>query len=43
MRRRTAGRSTLTTSLSSFYGFKVLVALFVGLFRKTSPHVEDEV
>jgi len=43
MRRRTAGRSTLTTSLSSFYGFKVLVALFVGLFRKTSPHVEEEV
>jgi glycosyltransferase involved in cell wall biosynthesis len=43
MRRRTAGRSSLTTSLSSFYGFKVLVALFVGLFRKTSPHVEEEV
>jgi glycosyltransferase involved in cell wall biosynthesis len=43
VRRRTAGRSTLTTSLSSFYGFKVLVALFVGLFRKTYPHVKEEV
>jgi glycosyltransferase involved in cell wall biosynthesis len=43
MRRRTAGRSTLTTSLSSFYGFKVLVALFVGLFRKTSQQLEEEV
>jgi glycosyltransferase involved in cell wall biosynthesis len=42
MRMRAAGRSTLTTSMSTFYAFKVLVALFVGLFRRTSAHVEEE-
>lgn len=42
MRMRAAGRSTLTTSMSTFYAFKVLVALFVGLFRRTAPHVEEE-
>jgi len=42
MRTRVAGRSTLTTTMSTFYGFKVLVALFVGLFRRKEPHVEEE-
>ena len=42
MRTRAAGRSTLTTTMSTFYAFKVLVALFVGLFRRTEPHVEEE-
>jgi hypothetical protein len=34
MREREAGRSALTTGVSLFYSFKVLVALFVGLFRR---------
>jgi glycosyltransferase involved in cell wall biosynthesis len=43
MRERLHGRSALTTPLSIFYGFKVLVAVFVGLFRRTTIPSEEDV
>lgn len=41
MRERAEGRSTLTTPLSVFYAAKVLVALFVGFFRRTTVDLSD--
>jgi len=38
MRERTAGRSSITAARSAYYVAKVMVALFVGLFR--APRLE---
>jgi glycosyltransferase involved in cell wall biosynthesis len=43
MRQRMFGRSSLTVPLASFYAFKVFVAVFVGLFRRTTVHLEEDV
>ena len=37
MRERAAGRSSITAARSAYYVAKVMVALFVGLFRAPSP------
>ncbi len=37
MRERAAGRSSITAARSAYYVTKVMVALFVGLFRAPSP------
>ena len=42
MRGRAAGESSLTLGRSLFYAAKVLVAVFVGLFRGSRIHVEEE-
>jgi glycosyltransferase involved in cell wall biosynthesis len=42
MRRREQGRSALTIPLSIWYAAKVLVALFVSLFRRPVVSVEEE-
>ena len=41
MREREAGRSSITTLRSVYYMAKVLLALFVGLFRRTVLPQED--
>jgi glycosyltransferase involved in cell wall biosynthesis len=41
MRERVAGRSSLTTARSLFYALKVLLAIFVGLFRPRVPLEES--
>jgi glycosyltransferase involved in cell wall biosynthesis len=41
MRERTAGRSSITTFRSFYYVFKVLLALFVDLFRPRENPMED--
>jgi glycosyltransferase involved in cell wall biosynthesis len=42
MRQRMFGRSSLTVALASFYAIKVVVAVFVGMFRKTTLHLEED-
>jgi glycosyltransferase involved in cell wall biosynthesis len=42
MRERAAGQSTLTIPLSVFYALKVLVAVFVGLFRKSAVELKED-
>jgi glycosyltransferase involved in cell wall biosynthesis len=42
MRPRAGGRSTLTTPLSIFYGAKVIVAVFVGTFRRTTFDLRED-
>jgi glycosyltransferase involved in cell wall biosynthesis len=42
MRERELGRSSLTIPLSLFYAAKVLVAVFVSLFRKPAVRLEEE-
>jgi hypothetical protein len=43
MRERMFGRSSLTIPLASFYAFKVIVAIFISLFRRTTFKLEEEV
>jgi glycosyltransferase involved in cell wall biosynthesis len=42
MRERAEGSSSITTLRSIYYVVKVLLALFVGLFRRSVPIVEEE-
>jgi glycosyltransferase involved in cell wall biosynthesis len=42
MRERMFGRSSLTVPLATFYAFKVFVAVFVSLFRRTTLHLEED-
>ena len=43
MRQRTSGASSLTLAVSFYYGIKVLVAVFVGLFRRPNlDHLREE-
>ena len=42
MRERELGRSSLTIPLSLFYSAKVLLAVFVSLFRRPALHLEEE-
>jgi glycosyltransferase involved in cell wall biosynthesis len=42
MRERELGRSSLTIPLSLFYTAKVLLAVFVSLFRRPALHLEEE-
>ena len=42
MRERDLGRSSLTIPLSLFYSAKVLVAVFVSLFRRPAVRLEEE-
>jgi glycosyltransferase involved in cell wall biosynthesis len=42
MRQRMFGRSSLTVPLATFYALKVLVAIFVSLFRRTTLHLEED-
>lgn len=42
VRPREVGRSTLTTPLSIFYAVKVMVAVFVGMFRRTTFDVRED-
>ena len=42
VRPREVGRSALTTSLSIFYAVKVIVAVFVGMFRRTTYDVRED-
>jgi glycosyltransferase involved in cell wall biosynthesis len=43
MRERMFGRSSLTVPLASFYAFKVVVAVFISLFRRTAFQLEEDV
>jgi len=43
MRERMFGSSSLTVPLATFYAFKVFVAVFVSLFRRTTLHLEEDV
>jgi glycosyltransferase involved in cell wall biosynthesis len=42
MRERESGRSSLTVPLSLFYSAKVLLAVFVSLFRRPAVRLEEE-
>jgi glycosyltransferase involved in cell wall biosynthesis len=42
MRERVEGRSRLTTGLSIFYAAKVIVAVFIGLFRRTTLDLRED-
>lgn len=42
MRARVEGQSRLTTGLSIFYAAKVVVAVFVGLFRRTTLDLRED-
>lgn len=42
MRQRMFGRSSLTIPLASFYAFKVIVAIFISLFRRTTLTLEED-
>jgi hypothetical protein len=42
MRERAEGSSSITTLRSIYYVVKVLLALFVGLFRRSVPNIEEE-
>ena len=42
MRERAEGSSSITALRSIYYVVKVLLALFVGLFRRSIPNVEEE-
>jgi glycosyltransferase involved in cell wall biosynthesis len=42
MRQRMFGRSSLTVPRATFYAFKVFVAVFVSLFRRTTLHLEED-
>ena len=41
MRQRVMGQSSLTLPLSIYYSIKVLVAVFVGIFRRNAYELED--
>jgi glycosyltransferase involved in cell wall biosynthesis len=43
MRQRMFGQSSLTIPLASFYAFKVIVAIFISLFRRTTFKLEEDV
>ena len=42
MRERETGHSTLTLPLSIYYGAKVLVAVFVGIFRRSAYDLKED-
>jgi glycosyltransferase involved in cell wall biosynthesis len=42
MRERTSGRSSLTTSISLFYTIKVVIAVFISMFRRKAVQLEEE-
>ena len=42
MRERTTGRSSLTTGISLFYTVKVVIAVFIGLFRRRAVQLEED-
>ena len=42
VRQRMFGRSSLTVPLASFYAIKVLLAVFVGMFRRTTIQLEED-
>lgn len=42
MRERAAGHSTLTLPLSMYYGAKVLVAVFVSMFRRSAYDLKED-
>jgi glycosyltransferase involved in cell wall biosynthesis len=42
MRQRMFGRSSLTVPRASFYAFKVIVAVFISLFRRTTFQLEED-
>jgi len=42
MRERTSGRSSLTTSISLFYTVKVVIAVFISIFRRKAVQLEEE-
>jgi glycosyltransferase involved in cell wall biosynthesis len=42
MRERAVGQSTLTLPISIYYAIKVLVAVFVGLFRRHAYNLEED-
>ena len=42
VRPREVGRSTLTTPVSIFYAVKVIVAVFVGMFRRTTFDARED-
>ena len=42
MRERTSGRSSLTTSISLFYTVKVVIAVFISMFRRKAVQLEEE-
>ena len=42
MRERMFGRSSLTVPRASFYAFKVVVAVFISLFRRVDVKLEEE-
>jgi glycosyltransferase involved in cell wall biosynthesis len=41
MRARTSGRSSLTTSISLYYTVKVVIAVFISLFRRKAVQLEE--
>jgi hypothetical protein len=43
MRQRMFGQSSLTIPLASFYAFKVFIAIFISLFRRTTFKLEEDV
>ena len=42
MRERTTGRSSLTTGISLFYTVKVVIAVFISLFRRRAVQLEED-
>jgi hypothetical protein len=42
MRERTSGSSSLTTSISLFYTVKVVIAVFISMFRRKAVQLEEE-
>jgi glycosyltransferase involved in cell wall biosynthesis len=42
MRERTSGRSSLTTSISLYYTVKVVIAVFISLFRRKAVQLEED-
>ncbi len=42
MRERTSGSSSLTTSISLFYTVKVVIAVFISIFRRKAVQLEEE-
>ena len=42
MRERTSGRSSLTTSISLYYTVKVVIAVFISMFRRKAVLLEED-
>ena len=42
MRERTSGRSSLTTPISLYYAVKVVVAVFISMFRRKAVQLEED-